>query len=249
MQSKNQFDPGVCADGAGAADCHGRVDQDDAQLQDAGRSARQEDRRVGARVPRPTWWPTWCSRAPGVKASEVSYVGVGTAAGALAALRSGQIDAMSNTDPVMTMLEQKGDVKIISDTRTLKGTQEVFGGPMPAACFYAHARLRAEESQHLPGAGQCHRARPEVAADGRSQRHHQDRARGLPAGRPGAVPGVLQQGARGHRAGRRHARRRSRARRCGRLRVSTPRSSPTRSTCPRPTPTSSPAGPRTRFKA
>jgi NitT/TauT family transport system substrate-binding protein len=78
------------------------------------------------------------SRA-GLKASDVSFVGVGTAAGALAALRSGQIDAMSNTDPVMTMLEQKGDVKIISDTRTLKGTQEVFGGPMPAACFYTHA--------------------------------------------------------------------------------------------------------------
>jgi NitT/TauT family transport system substrate-binding protein len=76
------------------------------------------------------------SRA-GVKASEVSYIGVGTSAGALSALRSGQIDAMSNTDPVMTMLEQKGEVKIISDTRTLKGTQEVFGGPMPAACLYA----------------------------------------------------------------------------------------------------------------
>ncbi len=80
------------------------------------------------------------SRA-GIKPSDVSYVGVGTAAGALTALRSGQIDAMSNTDPVMTMLEQKGDVKIISDTRTLKGTQEVFGGPMPAACFYAHSEF------------------------------------------------------------------------------------------------------------
>ncbi|MBC7602653.1 MAG: ABC transporter substrate-binding protein, partial [Ramlibacter sp.] len=76
------------------------------------------------------------SRA-GIKATDVSFVGVGTAAGALAALRSGQIDAMSNTDPVMTMLEQKGEVKIVSDTRTLKGTQEVFGGLMPAACFYA----------------------------------------------------------------------------------------------------------------
>jgi NitT/TauT family transport system substrate-binding protein len=73
----------------------------------------------------------------GIKASDVSFIGVGTAAGALTALRSGQIDAMSNTDPVMTMLEQKGDVKIISDTRTLKGTQEVFGGLMPAACLYA----------------------------------------------------------------------------------------------------------------
>lgn len=73
----------------------------------------------------------------GLKAGDVSFIGVGTAAGALVALRSGQIDAISNTDPVMTMLEQKGDVKIISDTRTLKGTLEVFGGPMPAACLYA----------------------------------------------------------------------------------------------------------------
>ena len=75
----------------------------------------------------------------GLKAADVSYIGVGVAAGALTALRSGQIDAISNTDPVMTMLEQKGDVKIISDTRTLKGTQEVFGGTMPAACLYASA--------------------------------------------------------------------------------------------------------------
>jgi len=77
------------------------------------------------------------SRA-GIKAADVSYVGIGVSSGALAALRSGQVDAISNTDPVMTMLEQKGEVRIISDTRTLKGTQEVFGGPMPAACFYTH---------------------------------------------------------------------------------------------------------------
>lgn len=77
----------------------------------------------------------------GLKAADVSFVGVGTAAGALNALRSGQIDAMSNTDPVMTMLEQKSEVKIISDTRTLKGTTEVFGGPMPAACLYASAEF------------------------------------------------------------------------------------------------------------
>ena len=76
------------------------------------------------------------SRA-GIKAGDVSFVGVGTAATALTAMRTGQIDALSNVDPVMTMLEQKGEVKIIADTRTLKGTQDVFGGPMPAACLYA----------------------------------------------------------------------------------------------------------------
>lgn len=75
----------------------------------------------------------------GLKAQDVIFVGVGSTVGALDALRSGQIDAMSNIDPVMTMLEQKGDIKIISDTRTLKGTTEVFGGLMPAACLYAPA--------------------------------------------------------------------------------------------------------------
>ena len=80
------------------------------------------------------------SRA-GIKPGDVSFIGVGTTAGALAAVRSGEIDAMSNIDPVMTMLEQRGEVKIISDTRTLKGTTEVFGGPMPAACLYAPAEF------------------------------------------------------------------------------------------------------------
>ena len=78
------------------------------------------------------------SRA-GLKPTDVSFVGVGTSAGAISAMRSGQIDAICNIDPVMTMLEQKGEVRIISDTRTLKGTHDVFGGPMPAACFYTHA--------------------------------------------------------------------------------------------------------------
>lgn len=73
----------------------------------------------------------------GIKAAEVSFVGVGNSLGALNALRLGKIDAISNVDPVMTQLEQKGEVRIIADTRTLKGTQEVFGGPMPAACLYA----------------------------------------------------------------------------------------------------------------
>jgi NitT/TauT family transport system substrate-binding protein len=73
----------------------------------------------------------------GIPAAEVSFVDVGQAYGALSALRSGHVEALSNTDPVMTTLEQRGEIRIISDTRTLKGTQEVFGGPMPASCLYA----------------------------------------------------------------------------------------------------------------
>lgn len=73
----------------------------------------------------------------GLKADDVTYIGVGTAAGALSAFRSGQIDALSSVDPVMTLLEQRGEIRIIADTRTLKGSAEVFGGVMPAGCLYA----------------------------------------------------------------------------------------------------------------
>jgi NitT/TauT family transport system substrate-binding protein len=76
------------------------------------------------------------SRA-GLKADDVSLIAVGSLADALAAFRSGQIDALCNVDPVLTMLEQKGEIRIIADTRTLKGTVSVFGGAMPAACLYA----------------------------------------------------------------------------------------------------------------
>lgn len=80
-------------------------------------------------------------RRAGLTAADVSYVGVGTSAGALQALRTGLIDVISNVEPVMTALEQKGEVKIISDTRTLNGTQEAFGGPMPSGCLYAPAEF------------------------------------------------------------------------------------------------------------
>ena len=73
----------------------------------------------------------------GLKPTDVSFIGVGAASGALSAIRSGQIDAIANLDPVIAMLEQKNEIKAVADTRTLKDTNEVFGGPMPAATLYA----------------------------------------------------------------------------------------------------------------
>ena len=73
----------------------------------------------------------------GLKPTDVSFIGVGTASGAVAAIRSGQIDAISNLDPVITLLQRSGDLKIVSDTRVVAEADKVFGGPMPAACLYA----------------------------------------------------------------------------------------------------------------
>ena len=68
---------------------------------------------------------------------DVSVVGVGLGAQAIAAIKSGTIDAISNTDPVMTKLEREKDIRVIADTRTVKGTEAVWGAPLPAGCLYA----------------------------------------------------------------------------------------------------------------
>jgi NitT/TauT family transport system substrate-binding protein len=73
----------------------------------------------------------------GLKPADVSFVGVGASSGAVAAVRAGQIDALSNLDPVITILQRAGDVRIVSDTRDPAESEKVFGGPMPAACLYA----------------------------------------------------------------------------------------------------------------
>ncbi|MGQ0509477.1 MAG: ABC transporter substrate-binding protein [Betaproteobacteria bacterium] len=68
---------------------------------------------------------------------DVSIVGAGIGSGAIAAMKSGQLDAISNVDPVMTKLELDGDVRIVADTRSAKGTQAIWGAPLPAGCLYA----------------------------------------------------------------------------------------------------------------
>ena len=73
----------------------------------------------------------------GLSLSDVQFVEVASAAAALAAVRGGQVDVISHTEPVIGLLEGRAEVRIIADTRTLKGTLDVFGGPMPAASLYA----------------------------------------------------------------------------------------------------------------
>jgi len=72
----------------------------------------------------------------GLKPGDVSIIGVGAGSGAVAAMRSGQIDAISSLDPVITLLARSGDLKIVSDTRVVAEADRIFGGPMPAACLY-----------------------------------------------------------------------------------------------------------------
>ncbi len=64
----------------------------------------------------------------GLKPDSVGVIGVGNAAGAVAAVRTGnQLQAMVNYDPVITMLETSGDLKVVLDLRDTAITKQVLG--------------------------------------------------------------------------------------------------------------------------
>ena len=72
----------------------------------------------------------------GLKPDDASYIRVGAGPTAVAAMKRGEIDAISNLDPVITKLEQDGDLVVKADTRTEDGNMKLFGGNNPAAVIY-----------------------------------------------------------------------------------------------------------------
>jgi NitT/TauT family transport system substrate-binding protein len=73
----------------------------------------------------------------GVDATGVAVIGVGLGATAVAAMEQGQIDAAIMLDPAVTVLQgSHADLRILSDTRTQKDNQAVFGGDYPGGALY-----------------------------------------------------------------------------------------------------------------
>jgi NitT/TauT family transport system substrate-binding protein len=71
----------------------------------------------------------------GLQPSDVSVVGVGNGPIAVAAIRSGKIDAISTVDPALTVLTRSDDIKIAFDTRNEEGTKEIYGGKYASGCM------------------------------------------------------------------------------------------------------------------
>jgi NitT/TauT family transport system substrate-binding protein len=82
----------------------------------------------------------WAAKG-GLKPTDFVAIGVGAGASVVAAIEKKSVDGISQADPALTILQEKGEVKIVVDTRTMKGNQEMFGGAMPAACLYAQPDL------------------------------------------------------------------------------------------------------------
>ena len=78
----------------------------------------------------------------GLKPEDASFIGTGSGNTVLAAVKRGEVDGISNADPMINILDREGAIKIVADTRTAEGTQAVYGGPYPAADALHHGGLR-----------------------------------------------------------------------------------------------------------
>ena len=87
----------------------------------------------------------------GVQSEDVSFIGVGGGASAVAAMRQGGIDAISHLEPVITRLELDKAISVLADTRSEEGTRAIFGGANPAAVVY----LRQDFAQKNPNTTQA----------------------------------------------------------------------------------------------
>jgi NitT/TauT family transport system substrate-binding protein len=91
----------------------------------------------------------------GLKPDDAAFIGVGAGSTAVAAAKRGEIDALINVDPVISLLESQNAIRIVADTRTMEGTHAVYGGPYPAAVLYlppAYARRHPKTVQSLTNA-------------------------------------------------------------------------------------------------
>ncbi len=73
----------------------------------------------------------------GLKPDDVSIIGVGASSNAVAAMEKGELDGISNLDPVITKLERDNAVVIVVDTRTEEGMKQWYGPDYAAGCIYA----------------------------------------------------------------------------------------------------------------
>jgi NitT/TauT family transport system substrate-binding protein len=90
-------------------------------------------------------------RRAGLTGAEMSFVSVGSAASAVAALRAGQIEALAHMDPLMTQLQQQGEITLLADTRQPHSAAQAIGAMLPSSCLYATPDFLAR----LPGTAQA----------------------------------------------------------------------------------------------
>jgi NitT/TauT family transport system substrate-binding protein len=122
----------------------------------------------------------------GLKPEDVSYISVGGPASAVAAVRRGEIDALSHADPAITQVELTGEFKPIFDTRTTAGTEAVFGGEYPSSVIYVSTAF----AQHNPNTTQAIVTAEVRALQWIARSTPEDIAKAMPSEYQGADPAL-----------------------------------------------------------
>ena len=80
----------------------------------------------------------------GASPKNINYVALGNPLTAMTMLRGGGIDLLCASDPLLTLLEKKGDLEPLRNFRSLKETQRVFGGLLPGNSVLVPQSLAAK---------------------------------------------------------------------------------------------------------
>jgi NitT/TauT family transport system substrate-binding protein len=141
-------------------------------------------RRIGLLTPSPIggWLASTLLQQVGLQLSDMVQVTRQHASDLLEQYRLGLLDALSVVDPLMTTLEQRGEIRVIADTRSLRSSRDIFGGDMPgemccatpdfqrqhpAVCLaVSHAMVRALKWLQTAGPSDLIKVIPDAHFDG-----------------------------------------------------------------------------------
>ena len=88
----------------------------------------------------------WLLKA-NMPAENIQFVELGAnTANVIEAVRTGAVDALCYVDPIMHYLEQKNELRLLTEARTLLSSQRVFGGPMLSSCLIGKAEFLQKRS-------------------------------------------------------------------------------------------------------
>lgn len=69
--------------------------------------------------------------------TDATFIATGTTSTAVAAAKRAEIDVIVTSDPMVSVMTADNLITVVADTRTPKGTQDVYGGPYPGGVVYA----------------------------------------------------------------------------------------------------------------
>jgi len=95
-------------------------------------------RRVGVTAPGSSthFFVNYLLTRNGLKPTDVSIISTSVGAQAVAAVQNRQVEVISNVEPAISLLEERGLIRVLADTRTAQGTRAVLGGEYPFASLY-----------------------------------------------------------------------------------------------------------------